>query len=262
MATGAKWMSGLLGAVGGAVSGVGGFVGTVVTNVIGGVLEGARDVAYGTSQELCDADQEPIYEQRARVDQVLHFFDLEYEKYSGFFEDRERIESLRIEYCNCVNAIEFQNEMLAQLVDEVLQLRQLLRSGRVGDGDAVVNSRKELGIRLANLKLDISDRKTKRFFKEKDRKNLLETLSPAIAGAKMQRFLAEQAEQGSAPAATRMEERPSIDPEPKSGGARRRYKHYSDAEIATLLREKAGRRMLTLEPCAWSQICFCHVARA
>ena len=102
-----------------------------------------------------------------------------------------RIESLRVEYCNCVNAIEFQplgqisdedhqnfkmvqrwcshnrkmqsqiwaprrNEMLAQLVwlacwaglgsslqcavrsqvDEVLQLRQLLRSGRVGDGDA------------------------------------------------------------------------------------------------------------------------------
>eukprot|EP00434_Breviolum_minutum_P034588 symbB.v1.2.030618.t1/scaffold3471.1/size56067/6 len=136
--------------------------------------------------------------------------------------------------------------MLAQLVEEVLQLRQQLRSGRVGVGDAVVNSRKELGIRVATLKLDISDRKTKRFFKEKERKALLEKLSPAIAEAKMQRFLAEQAQEpgrpgvegASAPAATKMEDRPVKDLEPKSGVARRRYKHYSDAEIATLLREK------------------------
>eukprot|EP00913_Durusdinium_trenchii_P007715 g7245.t1 len=66
-------------------------------------------------------------------------------------------------------------------------------------------SSQELGIRLATLKLDLSDRKTKRFFKEKERKSLLETLTPAIAEAKMQRFLAEQAQEG-VPEATKMEE--------------------------------------------------------
>lgn len=52
-------------------------------------------------------------------------------RYSGYFEDSEKIEALRVEYCNCVNAIEFQNEMLAQLVEELLEMRRQLRSGEV-----------------------------------------------------------------------------------------------------------------------------------
>eukprot|EP00439_Symbiodinium_sp_Y106_P076144 s498_g15.t1 len=200
-------------------------------------------------------DDENIFEQRAKLDQVLQFFELEYEKFSGYFDDPQRMESMRVEYYNCINAIEFQSEVLSQLapllqfdsmsrfslfavVEELLGLRGALRRG-----EALEMSRKDLSIRLANLKLDISDRKTKRFFKdrlqgrgelasqapcnpsgggavhlmglnggrehcgqEKERRQLVETLSPAIAEAKTQRLLAEQA--GSAVESTPMDAAP------------------------------------------------------
>ncbi|CAK9016611.1 unnamed protein product [Durusdinium trenchii] len=139
-------------------------------------------------------------------------------------------------------------------VEELLQLRQQLRSGQV--------SSQELGIRLATLKLDLSDRKTKRFFKEKERKSLLETLTPAIAEAKMQRFLAEQAQEG-VPEATKMEEPPVTLEEPKAGVARRRYKHYSDADLASLLREKddaaSGRDVEPEHRCVWGGVGESHI---
>ncbi|CAE8741437.1 unnamed protein product, partial [Polarella glacialis] len=74
-------------------------------------------------------DEKPIYEQRARLDQVLQFFDFEFEKYSGYFEDPQRLEHFRVEYYNCVNAVEFQDELIAQLVEALLALRSQLRSG-------------------------------------------------------------------------------------------------------------------------------------
>mmetsp|Transcript_6428 Transcript_6428/g.11761 ORF Transcript_6428/g.11761 Transcript_6428/m.11761 type:complete len:228 (-) Transcript_6428:56-739(-) len=219
-----------------AVSGVGGFVGSVIGGVFGGVVDGVRGVACNSSEQEPD-DEENIFEQRSKLDQVLQFFELEYEKFSGYFEDPQRMEGLRVEYYNCINAIEFQNEVLAQLVDELLSLRQALRRGEVGD-----MSKKDLGIRLATLKLDISDRKTKRFFKEKERRKLVETLSPAIAEAKTQRLLAEQApssEDVVAPVTREMEAFASdCDKHPSVGARQRRYKHYSDAQLASLLREK------------------------
>ncbi|CAE7640953.1 unnamed protein product [Symbiodinium sp. CCMP2592] len=162
-------------------------------------------------------------------------------KFSGYFDDPQRMESMRVEYYNCINAIEFQSEVLSQLVEELLGLRGALRRG-----EALEMSKKDLSIRLANLKLDISDRKTKRFFKEKERRQLVETLSPAIAEAKTQRLLAEQA--GSAVESTPMDAAPQsahmeatasdCGKHPSSGTRQRRYKHYSDKELASLLREK------------------------
>ncbi|CAE7254584.1 unnamed protein product, partial [Symbiodinium pilosum] len=226
-----------------ALGAVGGFVGGVFGGVFGGVIDGVRGVACNSGEPDKDAcDDENIFEQRAKLDQVLQFFELEYEKFSGYFEDPQRMESMRVEYYNCINAIEFQNEVLSQLVEELLGLRSALRKG-----EALNMSRKDLSIRLANLKLDISDRKTKRFFKEKERRQLVETLSPAIADAKTQRLLAEQAAGSQvevtpvdvAPAAASMEAFASdCDKHPSSGTRQRRYKHYSDAELASLLREK------------------------
>lgn len=148
---------------------------------------------------------------------------------------------MRIQYYNCVNAIEFQNEQLAQLVDELLELRSSLRSAEPAQ-------RKDMCIRLAHAKLDIGDRKNKRFFKEKDRRTLLETLSPLIAEVKMQRLLEEQeserreadiASAGSEAAALEAEVWGSEREAHQTGAKpRRRYRHYSDQELASLLREK------------------------
>ncbi|CAE7356691.1 unnamed protein product [Symbiodinium sp. CCMP2456] len=225
-----------------ALGAVGGFVGGVFGGVFGGVIEGVRGVACHSGDADKDAyDDENIFEQRAKLDQVLQFFELEYEKFSGYFDDPQRMESMRVEYYNCINAIEFQSEVLSQLVEELLGLRGALRRG-----EALEMSRKDLSIRLANLKLDISDRKTKRFFKEKERRQLLETLSPAIADAKTQRLLAEQAGSAvestpmdAAPQSAHMEATASDGGKHSSTGTRqRRYKHYSDKELASLLREK------------------------
>mmetsp|Transcript_50234 Transcript_50234/g.160851 ORF Transcript_50234/g.160851 Transcript_50234/m.160851 type:complete len:245 (+) Transcript_50234:250-984(+) len=235
-------VGGLVGSVAGGVVGVAGGVVSVAGGVVGGVAGGVKSVALyavGASPKEAGEDEPTIYEQRVRVDQVLHFFECEYDRYAAFVQDADRLESLRVEYYNCVSAIDFQNEILAQLVDELLELRGCLRSAEPVD-------RKDVCIRLAHTKLDIGDRKTKRFFKEKDRRALLETLSPLIAEAKMQRLLEEQASerqeteiQSTGFSAADSEVRGSeMQAHQTSVTARKRYKHYSDQELASLLREK------------------------
>eukprot|EP00747_Dinoflagellata_sp_TGD_P212119 gnl/TRDRNA2_/TRDRNA2_85246_c0_seq1.p1 gnl/TRDRNA2_/TRDRNA2_85246_c0~~gnl/TRDRNA2_/TRDRNA2_85246_c0_seq1.p1 ORF type:complete len:262 (-),score=58.55 gnl/TRDRNA2_/TRDRNA2_85246_c0_seq1:84-830(-) len=228
--------------------------------VVGGVV-GAAQYVLGEPYPLEESnpDDEPnIYEVRARVDQVLQFFEIEFDRYSPYVEDHARLESLRIEYYNCVNAIEFQCEIIAQLVEELLENRQLLRE-KVAD----IPQRKEICIKLAHTKLDISDRKNKRFFKEKERRQLHETLGPLLAEIKTRRFLEEQAnaqkpvedtstkvymeaavsgkaasefEQPDKAYATEMAAHQNACISRRD--ARRRYKHYTDEELSSLLHEK------------------------
>lgn len=209
---------------------------------MGGVVGGVRTVRDFVLDLPGYEDEATIFEQRSRVDQVLNFFEREYDRYEAFVPDASRLEAQRIEYYNCVNAVEFQNELLAQLVDELLEIRAALRTSTVAE-------RKEMAIRLAHVKLDISDRKNKRRLKEKERLLLREALSPQIAEIKLARLLEEQ----------ECERRQAVDAKLHwAGGApgeaevcstqreahqtvahsRKRYKHYSDDEIASLLREK------------------------
>mmetsp|Transcript_75407 Transcript_75407/g.140677 ORF Transcript_75407/g.140677 Transcript_75407/m.140677 type:complete len:254 (-) Transcript_75407:80-841(-) len=244
-------------------------LGGVVLNVgragvwaVGGVVGGAAGLVRHVLTDEDEDDEEDgpnMFEQRARVDQVLHFFESEFHTYDGYIEDAERLEALRVEYYNCINAIEFQSEIIATQVEELLELRAQLR------GDPSVRSNpvrlKEVGIMLASIKLDIGDRKNKRFFKEKERKELLEALSPLLADIKMRRLLSEQeaaklepedteqhfpaqAEaETAAPSSFESSERTQVwgsqtEVHQTTVKARRRYKHYSDAELASLLREK------------------------
>jgi len=249
---------GVVGGVVGGVAGVAGGVVGVAGGVVGGVVGGARVAtryALGIpNQETNTLDDEPnIYEQRTRVDQVLQFFELEYERHEGYVEDAKRLEGLRIEYYNCINAIEFQNELIAQLVDELLELRSSFRA-------ASVPQRKEIRIRLEHARLDIGDRKNKRFFKEKERKNLLQTLSPLITEIKMGRLLDHQESEIRAAEDSRNSTAGRSDTGSKaqtdmaseeawctqmeahqtSVKSRRRYKHYSDQELNALLRDTDG----------------------
>jgi len=192
-------------------------------------------------------DGPTIYEQRTRVDQVLAFFELEHDRFSPYVQDVNRLEQLRIEYYNCVNATEFQDELISQLVEELLDLRRNVREPGMD-----VAARKEICIQLANIRLDIGDRKTKRFFKEKDRKALLQTISPLITEAKVQRLLEEQAnasreaEETSAHALTdashmRTETQActsGMEAHETNNVSRRRRKYYSDEELTALLQEK------------------------
>eukprot|EP00443_Scrippsiella_acuminata_P009508 CAMPEP_0115172704 /NCGR_PEP_ID=MMETSP0270-20121206/2952_1 /TAXON_ID=71861 /ORGANISM="Scrippsiella trochoidea, Strain CCMP3099" /LENGTH=284 /DNA_ID=CAMNT_0002585503 /DNA_START=35 /DNA_END=885 /DNA_ORIENTATION=- len=195
-------VGGVAGAAGGVVGGVASIAGGVVGGVAGGVVSVARYALSAEEQDSSHNEDGPnIYEQKARVDQILHFFEAEEERYSAYFEDVDRLESLRVEYYNCVNAIEFQNELIAHLVDEVLELRRQLRGEvfevkSIGFGSAALKAadaaRKESMVRLAHAKLDIGERRSKRRAKEKERLVLHGVLSPLISQAKLQRFLDEQ----------------------------------------------------------------------
>lgn len=261
-------MSALFGALGRAVGGI--------TSVAGGVASGVGNVVtYVFAEEDDDErgydDDEPnIYEQKAKVDQILFFFENEFDRHKAYFKDQEAIEEEKVEYYNCVNAVEFQNEVIAQLVGELLDLRAQLRgslTGRPprtgGPGSAATiaaaaSARKEALIRAAHIKLDIGERKSKRMFKEKDRRVAWQRLSPIIAEAKMQRFMEEQAnakreaeEEAAYQRRSGHREKANDRDSPvvqtsqmeahqtSSGLSRRtKYKHYSDAELSALLGEK------------------------
>jgi len=279
-------VAGAVGVVGGVAGVVVGVAGAAVGGVSGGVVSIGRYIvgAEGDERPCYDPyveDSKTIYEQKSRVDQILHFFETDHDRYVGYFKDLKKVESLRVAYYNCVSAIEFQNETLAQLVDEVLELRMQLRTGHfegvpeqaaVGFGSrarlAEESARKEVCVKLAHAKLDVGERRSKRRAKEKERRALADEVSPLISEAKLDRLLEEQVaekrtaedvtsswrdsdgpskvapgaptrgsgaerEEESEVRSTQMEKNQS-----SAGLSRRKYKHYSDAELTALLREK------------------------
>lgn len=199
-----------------------------------------------------DEDFESVYEQRARVDQVLQFFEYEWGKYEQYIEADERLseelEQHRIQYYNSINAIEFQAEQIAYLVDELLELRQEFR-------ELHPSERKEVCIKLAHVKLDIGDRKTKRRNKEKERLKILEQVTPMLTEIKLNRLLeeekyreqeAEVCESSFGRGSNSYSGLSTMDSEEsvmsssfeRSSCTRKRYKHYTDDELTALLKVK------------------------
>lgn len=198
-------------------------------------------------------EETTVFEAKTKVDQVLHFFENEFERYEGYAPDAAALERQRIEYYNYVDAIEFQSEQMAYLVDELLQLRERIRMrSRSKEFRALeLTAMKEAAIRIAHIKLDIGERRSKRGAKEKARQVLLGTLSPLISEIKMQRMQDEAA-------SAAIPEQPAGVTEPAHatsscgsqvwGGAteartktvsrrNRNYKLYSDSELAAILRD-------------------------
>lgn len=199
----------------------------------------ADDQAVVAIQRCCTAQVDDdrdsnIFENLARVDQVLYFFEFEFEKHMDFLLDEVELERSRVQYYNCVNAVGFQNEQLAYLVDELLSLRQTLKRCRGGKHEQV---------RMEHVKLDISDRRDTRRRKEKERLSLAEAIRPLIAEVKMNRFLEKErsrlqdAKEADDPSPTSTRELGDGLLEQAFGGVGLRQKYYSDSELQGLIRD-------------------------
>lgn len=155
-----------------------------------------------------EEDDDNPYREQARVDQVLQFFEFEAAGLAGFIaedaDQAEELESKRISYYNMVSSIIVQNERIAHFVDELLHLRTDLREIRQHRGRIPSEKLAE----LSRIKLDIGDVKTKRYFKERARKEAMVEIVPIIVKVKTARLLAQTAfEHGEATRAGVTEER-------------------------------------------------------
>eukprot|EP00927_Polykrikos_kofoidii_P050370 TRINITY_DN44289_c0_g1_i1.p1 TRINITY_DN44289_c0_g1~~TRINITY_DN44289_c0_g1_i1.p1 ORF type:complete len:231 (-),score=59.81 TRINITY_DN44289_c0_g1_i1:88-780(-) len=187
-----------------------------------------------------EQDDDDPYAELARVDQVLHFFEYEAAKLEGYISDEpkefaDELERKRQEYYNMVNSIEVQHQRIAGLVGDLLRARTEFKERR----------RKELIVEIEQIKMDIGDCKTKRFFKDKQRREVYATLTPMITRVQTARLIAEsefnsaKAEVVSSPTPTEAvctEESTSS----SFGGSsvrRRGKQRFTDAELTRLLKE-------------------------
>merc|ERR1712232_1176659 len=132
-------------------------------------------------------DDDP-YADLAKTDQVLHFFEYEASKVEGYINGEpsgfaEIMEQKRQQYYNMVNSIEVQDQRIIFLVNELLRFRAEFREHRT----------REKLVEIAQVKLDISDCKNKRFFKNKERREVHTELIPMISKVQTARLLAENA---------------------------------------------------------------------
>jgi hypothetical protein len=155
----------------------------------------ATNLRRGEGVEDEDQEDEP-YSDRARKDQILHFFEYEFERHEGYIpllqvgqhpdpkQTRKAIDDMRVAYYNCIDGIDFQNEVIADLVDTLVSKRKQFRAER----------RKEILMEINSVKLDITDRKTKRYFKDQDRRKVAADITPYITEMKLQKLLYSQKE--------------------------------------------------------------------
>jgi hypothetical protein len=216
---------------------------------------------FGELVEKCTDEIDP-YAHLTPTDQVLAYFEYEHDDTIGFVDKdsglAERIESQRKVYYNMINGIETQNTKISIAVEELLAARKELRYARETYQE---HRAKTAQSKVANLKLDIGDCKSKRYFKEKERRECYEAIKPMVAEAQLAKFLTKQAEQNTEGASAPMES--GSLPKDKSNGStgaaeqrnsvsltegggvnlRRRKpvgtskKIYSDAELTALLKE-------------------------
>mmetsp|Transcript_47771 Transcript_47771/g.119497 ORF Transcript_47771/g.119497 Transcript_47771/m.119497 type:complete len:155 (-) Transcript_47771:1377-1841(-) len=104
-------------------------------------------------------------------------------------QERQQLDHMGVSYTNCVNAVDFQNEQLGYLLKQLQGLRVGGRAKRV---------------EIEHIKLDIGDRKNKRYHKEKERQGLLPQLATTIAQVKMRRLEQRAIESAQQPACERM----------------------------------------------------------
>jgi len=190
-------------------------------------------------------DDDP-YDDVQKIDQVVNFFENEYEaKYEHVLTvtERESMEQEQVLYYNAMNGVNFQNEQIGVLIDELLELRK----------SRPLNQ--EQRIRWGHLKLDIGDRRSKRNKKERERLSSLERIRPLIASVQTQLLLAKheaEALQQEGHATTTMTTPRKYDRVPeedivaestvstlraRGGTVRKLAKHYTDKEIQSLLKD-------------------------
>merc|ERR1712232_1012089 len=182
-------------------------------------------------------DDDP-YADLAKTDQVLHFFEYEASKVEGYINGEpsgfaEIMEQKRQQYYNMVNSIEVQDQRISFLVGELLRLRAEFREKR----------RRELLAEIAGIKLDIGDCKTKRFFKNKERKEVHVDLVPMIARVQTARLIAETHYETSESVVTTHTNEPVVMEQAsyhtttarRRGGANRGQR-YSDEELSRILK--------------------------
>mmetsp|Transcript_118084 Transcript_118084/g.270901 ORF Transcript_118084/g.270901 Transcript_118084/m.270901 type:complete len:215 (-) Transcript_118084:3-647(-) len=185
-------------------------------------------------------DEDP-YGTISKKDQILAFLEYDFERHAAYLKEagdlrQKEFEKLRVRYYNCINGIEFQNEQIGVAVNELLECREALRLNEPTTKHARLE-RRELLMRVEHVKLDISDRKSKRYFKQKERREVASQIVPVISDLKMKRFLDSEA------ASSRVEE---MEPVPATamtvsspvGMRQRKGKAYSDEELAFLLKQK------------------------
>jgi hypothetical protein len=148
--------------------------------------------------------------ERGDVDQIVAFFEREYDgheerfgRFLGTAEDAKVFEAQRIVYFNLTTCIDHQNEQIFHLLEELrakrAQFKQLLldapstrRLGRLTAAAVMeVQSKpatKALITSIEVLKMDITDRKNTRFFKERERQEAAGPLSKLISEIKLREF--------------------------------------------------------------------------
>uniref|UniRef100_A0A7S3UMK2 Uncharacterized protein n=1 Tax=Oxyrrhis marina TaxID=2969 RepID=A0A7S3UMK2_OXYMA len=186
-------------------------------------------------------EEDDPYETISKKDQILAFLEYDFERHAAYLKEdgearQKDFEKLRVQYYNCINGIEFQNEQIAVAVNELLECREALRKNEPVTKEARVE-RRELLMRVEHVKLDISDRKSKRYFKQKERREVASQIVPIISDLKMKRFLDSEA------ANSRVEEMEPVPATlmagpPTVGMRQRKGKAYSDEELAFLLKQK------------------------
>lgn len=147
---------------------------------------------------------------RGEVDQIVAFFEREYDvdegrfsRFLGTADDAAAFEAQRIAYFNLTSCLDHQNEQICYLLEELREKRaefmQLLdsapstqRLGRI-TATAVMEvqskpATKALMTSIEVLKMDITDRKNTRYFKERERQEAVGPLSKLISDIKLREF--------------------------------------------------------------------------
>lgn len=183
--------------------------------MLGGLLTSLNELSEAWSSYLdgevgASRGQESTGSERGDVDQIVAFFEREYygheERFSRFLGttgDADAFEAQRIAYFNLTSCIDHQNEQICYLLEELrakrAEFKQLLldapstrRLGRL-TAAAVMEvqsapATKALTNSIEVLKMDITDRKNTRFFKERERQDAAGPLSKMISEIKLREF--------------------------------------------------------------------------
>lgn len=204
--------------------------------MLGGLLTSLNDFSEAWSAylegEVEENSEDPVKSsERGDVDQIVAFFEREYDghedrfgRFLGDGDDAKALEAQRVVYFNLTTCIDHQNEQICYLLEELREKRaefkQMLldaqstqRIGRVTAAAVLEIQSKPATQALIRsievLKMDITDRKNTRFFKERERQEAAGPLSKLISEIKLRQFeyanlfgpIDESAGHGSQPAA-------------------------------------------------------------
>eukprot|EP00756_Hemistasia_phaeocysticola_P054099 Hpha_TRINITY_DN30044_c0_g1::TRINITY_DN30044_c0_g1_i1::g.21636::m.21636 len=176
-------------------------------------------------------------------DQILQFLERDLEAMRPTDEERAELEDLKRQYVNATNAIDFHNTQLWVLLDALWTARQHLTRERTSDAQ----------LKVTNAKLDISERKDKRFFKQKEKDGLATTLRSRINSLQLRALADGRIAAQPPPAAPpsprdsptkrRASPPPGAPPEVvqgryEGGGGMRRRRFVSDAEVMAALKHR------------------------